>query len=172
MSRNEEPDILIGFVVGAFGVRGEVRVRLETDFPEQLAGKQEIQLRSPDGKIVARRIEEVRLPPDHPDVACVRFEDAKTREDALALKGWELRIFRDQLAELPEGKFYIHDVVGLEVFTTDGRSLGKVTEVLRQPANDVYVTAQALIPAIKSVVVEIDIPGGKMVIRPVPGLLD
>ena len=162
---------MVGVVGGPLGLRGEVRVRLETDFPEQLADKGEIQLRSPDGETSARRIAGLRLIPGR-EVAVVKFEGCETREDAMALRGSELRIDRSRRAKLPEGSYYIQDLVGLEVLTTDGRSLGKIKEVLQMPANDVYVTETVLIPALKSVVQEIDIPGGKMTIRPVEGLLD
>jgi len=172
LSPNEKPEIVVGMVIGVVGVQGEARVRLETDFPERLVEKGEIQLCSPSGEFTARRIESVRIPPGRSDTAFILFEGCKTRDDALALKGCELRIFRNQLVELPEDEYYSFDLVGLDVFTTDGRCLGKITEVLRQPANDVFVTDSALIPALKSVVQEVDICGGKMIIRPVPGLLD
>ena len=172
MARKQEFDILVGVVTSAFGVKGDVRVRLETDFPEGLAEKGDIRLCSPDGLVIARRIESVRLLPVTRDTAAVKLEGCDTRDDALALRGWELRILPSQLAELPKDRFYIHDLVGLEVVTTDGRGLGKITEVMRQPGNDVFVTQTVLIPALKSVVVEVDVAGGKMVIRPVAGLLD
>ena len=71
---------------------------------------------------------------------------------------------------LEEGEYYTFDIIGLEVFDTEGNSLGHVTDVLRTGSNDVYVTSkkgeakQLLIPALKTVVQEINVPEGKMVV--------
>ena len=159
-------------ILGEFGVRGEVRVHVETDYPEQLGGKGEVQLRSPEGDAVWRPITRVRLAPDKRDIAVIKLEGVETREEAEGLRGWEMYVDRSQLVALPKDNFYIHDLVGLEVFTTDGRSLGPITEVLRQPANDVFVTEKALIPALKTVVVEVDIPGKRVVVEPIPGMIE
>ena len=65
-----------------------------------------------------------------------------------------------------------HDIIGLDVYTTDGQHLGQVTEVLKGAANDVYVTPRAMIPAVKQFVLEIDLAGGKMVVEPIEGLIE
>ncbi len=59
----------------------------------------------------------------------------------------------------------MHELVGLQVVTTDGRELGEITEVLKYPANDIYVTATVLIPAVRQVVKEIDLEKGRMVVE-------
>jgi hypothetical protein len=70
------------------------------------------------------------------------------------------------LAEpLPEGHFYLHDVIGLRAVTADGEELGIVTDVLRSPANDVYVAGSLLIPAVKAVVDRIDPAAGLLVVH-------
>ncbi len=71
----------------------------------------------------------------------------------------------------PEGAFWVHQLVGLEVVTEDGRSLGRIREVQGNPANDLWVTESGtLIPAIRDVVTEVDVRGGRVTVRDVPGL--
>ncbi len=71
---------------------------------------------------------------------------------------------------MEEGEYYTFDIIGLEVFDLEGNSLGHVTEVLKTGSNDVYVASkkgqaqQILIPALKAVVKEINLPEGKMVV--------
>ncbi len=173
MSRPEsEADIVVGTVAGAFGIRGEVKVRLETDFPERLAKKGELVLEWPDGKIEKRRLVSVRIDETQYGIGFLKFEGIDDRDTASSMRGTVLRIYREQCEKLPEGHYYLHELVGLAVETTDGRKLGKISEVQQHPANDVYVVGNIMIPALKSVVKEIDIAGGRMVINPVPGLLE
>ena len=76
---------------------------------------------------------------------------------------------------LPADEYYIHDLVGCEVVTAQGRLLGTLTSVLTNPANDVYVIGQGkaeiLLPAIKDVVREVDVANRRIVVQPTPGLL-
>jgi 16S rRNA processing protein RimM len=65
---------------------------------------------------------------------------------------------------LPEGSHYVHQIIGLRVFTTEGRDLGEISEVIQSPASDVYVTAQAMIPALRQVVKQIDLEGKRMIV--------
>jgi len=168
MSHRAEPEVVIGLIVGAFGTRGETKVRLETDFPERLPNRT-VWLKPPDGPPRQSRIESVRF---HKGNALVKFEGVDDMTAAQALRGFEVRVPRSELAELPEGEFYVHDIVGLQAVTEAGEDLGVVTEVIRGPANDVYVTARAMIPALKEVVVSIDLEAGKMIVRPIGGMLE
>ena len=154
-------------------MRGEVRVWLETDYPKRIARKGEIVLRSPDGATESRKITSVKLDESGGNWAIIKFEGIDDRDSAAKLRGYELRIFRWQCAKLPKGHYYFHELVGLSVEATDGRELGAITEVQQHPGNDIYITDKGIIiPALKSIVKEIDIRGGKMVIIPVPGLIE
>jgi len=72
--------------------------------------------------------------------------------------------------ELDEDEYWVDDLVGMAVLTDDGRPLGTVREVLSLPANDVYVTEYCLIPAIKDVLVSVDLELKTITVRPMPGL--
>ncbi|MEX2374511.1 MAG: ribosome maturation factor RimM, partial [Dehalococcoidia bacterium] len=81
------------------------------------------------------------------------------------------------VAPLPEGEYYIHDLIGLRVITLDGDELGILDDVLQTGSNDVYVVKRPgekdlLVPAIDGVLGDIDLEAGTLVIIPVAGLLD
>ena len=141
-----------------------------TEFPERFEAGNELALRLPRGEPRRLKISSER---HHKDGLALKLEGINTREDAESLRGAEFIIDVDELHGLPDGVFYLFDIIGLRVVTDDGRECGKVTEVVQAGANDVYVTSTGLcIPALKTVVAKIDIGEGVMVIRPVPGLID
>ena len=87
-------------------------------------------------------------------------------------------VTREEAVQLPPGHFYIFDLVGLAVYTEDGQHLGRLKEVLQPGANDVYIVEPAdgegeiLLPAIKDVVLDVDLLGGRMLVRLLPGMLE
>lgn len=169
MSPEQAPDVVIGTVVAPHGIRGEVKVRMETDFPERFEELEEVWLQPKSGPGRMAGIEGVRF---HQNVVLIKFEGCDDRNAAEELRDADLRISKEDLVELEAGQFYIHDIIGLDVYTTEGRHLGQVTEVLQGPANDVYVTPMAMIPALKQFVREIDLEERKMIVEPVEGLTE
>lgn len=93
-----------------------------------------------------------------------------TTEQATALHGAQLYIHPSMRPPLPEGKFYIDDLMGMRVQTEAGEDLGEIEEVLETPAHDVYVTPIAMIPGIPEFVVRIDWEHKILTVRDVPGL--
>lgn len=90
--------------------------------------------------------------------------------------GSEICLQRSGLPELEEGEYYWRDLIGLTVVTDQGVILGPVADIFETGSNDVYVVQgsdkEFLIPAIADVIAEIDVPGKKIVITPLDGLLD
>jgi 16S rRNA processing protein RimM len=107
--------------------------------------------------------------------AIVRLIGVETVEAAAALRGEYLYVAAADAARPPRGEYFLHEIVGLAVEAEDGRRLGRIEEILRTGANDVYVVGgplgELLIPAIEEVVRSIDLAAGRLVIRPLPGLL-
>ena len=161
MTQEPEVEVVIGTVTAPFGLRGEVKVRPETDYPERFYDLDEVGLRSPDGRSERLKVESVRF---HKKAALVKFKGFDDIDAADKLRGWDLVVPESETVDLPEDEFFIHDIVGLRVYTVDGRELGEITEVVRGPANDAYVVGETLIPALKSVVREVDIAGRRMVV--------
>jgi 16S rRNA processing protein RimM len=101
--------------------------------------------------------------------------DIADRNAAQAMFGTPLYVKRGDVMPLPEGRYYHDQIIGLRVVTTTGKHLGTVVEIMATGSNDVYITregdAEVLIPALRDVVKEIDVPGGTMVVEPIEGLL-
>jgi len=164
--------LLIGEIVAPFGVRGQVKVRAYTAQIEHLrrhirsvyvgAERREYTL----GKIIEHK----------PGLLVIALGGVATRDAAEALRGQEIAIRESDAAPLEAGEYFIHQLYGLTVVAEDGATIGRVREVLETGANDVLVVARpdqsdALIPMIHDVVQNLDIPGGRVVVRLIEGLL-
>lgn len=169
MPRSER-DIVIGKIIAPLGTRGEVKMILLTEFPERFRAGQELTLRLPTGESKPVKVHAERL---HKEGLALKLDGIDSRDEAEAVRGAEFTIDVDEVHQLPSDEFYMFDLIGLHVVTDDGRECGDVTEIVQGGGNDVYVTSTGLcIPALKSVVANVDLGEGVMVIRPVPGLLD
>jgi 16S rRNA processing protein RimM len=162
--------VVIGTVVAPHGVRGEVRVAPETDFPERLAHLGRATLALPDGKLREVTVTGGRWH-SAKGAVLLRFAEFASRTEAETLRGARIVVRPGDSPMLPEGEYYDWQILGLRVVTTDGRELGTVREVIHTPANDVYATEDHLLPAIAEVVREIDLAGRRLTIAPLPGLL-
>ena len=105
----------------------------------------------------------------------IKFENIDDRDSALKLRGLYIDKFSDECEALPPNEYYIFDLIGLQVKTTDNVWLGEITDVLTLPANDVYIVQDGsneyLIPAIKDVIKKVDLEQGHILIEPLDGLL-
>jgi 16S rRNA processing protein RimM len=148
-------------VVGAKGLAGAMRVEVLTDRPDRLS---EGALLYVEGESEPRRITEVERGGRHP---VIRLEDVDSREGAEMLRGRYLEVDAEPL---PEGNFYWHQIVGLRALDESGAELGTVVEVFRAGENEVYrVEAgsgeELLLPALRDVVLAIDLEAGTMIVR-------
>jgi 16S rRNA processing protein RimM len=111
----------------------------------------------------------------HDQHLIVQLADVTSPEAAARLHGQTLYIRRDEAGRLGRGEFFLHQVLGLAVETTDGRPLGRVEDVLRTGANDVYVVrgglGEILIPAVGAVVKRVDPAAGRLLVELMPGML-
>jgi 16S rRNA processing protein RimM len=163
------PWVAVGRATRAHGVHGEVSVLSLTDVPERFEAGSRV-FAGEDGT----RPLTVRSSRPHRDRVLVRFEEIPDRTAAEALSGTYLFVPADSSPQLPEGEFWPHQILGAEVRTESGRSLGTIAEIVRTQANDVWVTrgedGEALIPALRDLVVSVDLSAGRVVVREVPGL--
>lgn len=158
--------LAVGRISRAHGIRGEVSVHKLTEVEERFDSGSVLQLE--DGRTLT--VESSR---PHQQQLLVKFEEVLTRTDAEALNGEVLLVPSDATPDPPADAFWIHQVVGLEVVTEDGRSLGKIKDVESNPANDLWVTESgALIPAIRDVVKDVDLEARRVTIHELPGLLE
>jgi 16S rRNA processing protein RimM len=168
MSDTLSPYLTIGIILRHHGLAGELVVRPETDFPERFSPGATVYI---DGR--AETVEKAR---NDRGRVLLKIEGVDGEADARALRGKALEVHRDQRARLPEGSYYHTDLIGLEVYTTGGEHLGKLTRIISTGANDVYAVAregeEVLLPATEEVVVEVDVAAGRMTVKPLPGLLE
>jgi len=101
----------------------------------------------------------------------VAFDGVTDRAAAEALRGAELIVPRSRARELGPREYWDHDLVGCEVLTAAGEAVGRVSEVLHAPANDVLVVGGHLIPLVEHIVLDVQ-PKKTITIDPIPGLLD
>lgn len=170
--QNEIEWATIGKVVALFGVRGELKVRLLTDVPNRFAELDAVHV-GPNH--IRHLIQNVR--PHKGEMIVLKLEGIDDANAAEVLRNQDLLIPLSNLAKLPPGSYYQHDIIGLQVFTMDGRDLGKIVDIITTGSNDVYsiktpAGPQVLIPAIKDVIKQIDLIRHTMYIDPLPGLLD
>jgi len=161
------PGLVAGKITKAHGLRGEVTVLVLSEVPERFEPGSSLHLE--DGRtltVAATRPDRRRL--------LVTFEGVGDRNAAELLNGRYLFVPEEDAPELPEGSFWPHQLEGCEVVTDSGRELGAIREVVLGVANDIWVTGppedEVLIPALKDVVVSVDVPGRKVVVRDIPGL--
>jgi 16S rRNA processing protein RimM len=162
--------IAVGRIGRAHGVRGEVTVLPLTSVASRF---------EPGSVLFAAEDERERLTVasarPHLDRLLVHFDEVQDRDHAHALQGRYLLVPADSAPPLPEGEFWPHQLIGADVVTESGRSLGRIVDVVHTPANDIWVARdgprEVLIPALKDVVVSVDgEPLRRVVVREVPGL--
>ena len=160
--------IAIGQILAPWGVKGKLKVEVVTDFPERF---------SPQATIyINRQPMAIDSTEWHKGKAIIKLTTVDSVEEAQKLRGQPVEIPHSQLYSLPEGQCYHFQLIGLEVWTTQGELLGNITEILTAESNDNYVvrgaTGEILIPAIEDVVKSVDLNKGHMVIEPIEGLLN
>lgn len=158
--------VLLGVVIGAQGIRGEVKVKTFTGEPEAIGdygplidAKSERRF-----KLKVRRISKG-------DVVIAAIQGITDRNAAEALKGTELYVSRDALPAAEDGEFYYADLVGLQAFATDGRVLGAVIAVHNFGAGDILEVkpegaASVMVPFTDDAVPEVDLEGGRVTVEP------
>ncbi len=175
-ARSPEPRYLaVGRILRPHGIRGEVRVGVVTDFPERLGEHTDFYLARPESPELARRysVENLRW---HRDVLLLKLRGCDDRNAAEELRGLLVQIPIEDAVPLEEGEYYHYQLIGVRVETADGEWLGQIAEVLKTGANDVYVVrgprGEVLLPAVADVVLELDLDAERMVIHPLPGMLE
>ncbi|MBF6612312.1 MAG: 16S rRNA processing protein RimM [Chloroflexi bacterium] len=207
---NAPERLIVGQVVAPFGVKGELKVNILTEFPERFR-KMEQLLLAPFDSLPAHLAPSASLDPKtvrsfqshaegsvprsptafRPPSTATPFEIESTQlhkgqlllklqgvndaDAAAALRGYWVLVPLEQARKLPRGSYYLYQIVGLEVHTTEGNHLGKIADVITTSANDVYVvqgpgvtdpTGELLVPGIKAIVKRIELKRGRVIIAP------
>lgn len=153
------------------GVRGEVLLEIHTDFPERLqAGKTVFLGESHEQATILQQRQ-------HQHGLLLRLAGYDTPEAAGILRNQTLYVAFEDTPELPEGEYYFHELLDLEVFREDGKKLGVLSEIIETGANDVYVVttpsgSEILLPAIQDVILSVSLEEQKMTVHLLPGLIE
>jgi 16S rRNA processing protein RimM len=160
--------LIVGHILAPWGIRGELKVEVLTDFPERFAPRKVVYLNTNPLEIESCRYHKHHL--------ILKLATIDSIEAADKLRGQDLTIPGSELYLLPQGQYYTFQLIGLKVVTTEGQTLGLVTDIMSTASNDVYIVegkrGEILIPAIEDVVKSIDLKKGEMVIEAIEGLLD
>ena len=155
----------IGLVERPAGLKGELKARPLTDYPERF---------DPGSTVfIGQRARTVQRSRWHKDRVYFKIDGVAGREAAEELRNLLIEIPDGEIPE--EGAWYIDQIEGIAVVSRDGRAIGHVSEVLQTGANDVYVVSRQderdlLIPALRDVIVEVDAAAGRMVVDLPDGL--
>ena len=155
--------IVLGQIVAPHGVRGDLRIMPLTSNVQLFYELDYFLL--PDG----RKLHIVNARP-HKNLILARMEEVNSIEEAEALRGQKISVLREDLPELPEGRYYIGDLLGLPVVDEEDVPIGVLKDILQNGSADVYVIQpprgkEILVADIPENIRQIDISGGKIVVR-------
>lgn len=165
----------IGKIVGAHGVKGNVKVYSFVESLSLFEQESSILVVSAKG---SEKIFKIKWIKPHGRVVLLSLEGIENRDLAETLIGSELFVKRDSFPKLVDGSYYWFEIIGLAVFTNDEKYIGRVESIIPTGSNDVYVVKDAqkdrdneiLIPAIESAVLEIDLEQKRMIVDLPEGL--
>ncbi|MFD2700082.1 ribosome maturation factor RimM [Paenibacillus shunpengii] len=163
----------VGKIVNTHGIRGELKVLPLTDFPEERFAKgSKLVIDTGEGQLPVT-VESARL---HKNMFVVRLNDFTNINEVEKYKGMMLKVSAEYQTELSEDEFYFHQIVGCEVVTDEGETLGTIKEILTPGANDVWVVKanngkEILLPYIDDVILHVDVVNQKVIVHLMEGLV-
>ena len=162
----------IGFIRKPHGLKGFVRVEGLSDDRDRFADLDRIGVERKDGGRESLEIE--RCGRDGNGWR-MKFRGIDKAEHAERLRGAYIQVPEEAVAPLPRDAYYVFELEGCSVVSVEGEEIGTLREVMSLPANDVFVvdtpTGEAMIPAVRDIVVELDPGASRVVIRKIPGLI-
>lgn len=162
--------LLIGKLRKPHGLHGEIAMEVWTEFPERLRGGRTVYV---GNDYLPLKLRSVR---SSAQLLLIAFQGIASPEQVGTMRNQWVYVRADQVPPLAEGEYYHHQIVGLRVKSVEGQLLGVVVGILETGTNDVLVIhpeigEDILLPYIDEVIVEIDLKGGVIEVRPLPGLL-
>jgi 16S rRNA processing protein RimM len=152
----------IGQIINTHGLKGELKVYPLTDDISRYRKLKKVYIDNTERKVIWCKTQI--------DKIIMKIEGIDSIEEALKYKNVYLEVKREDAVKLPEGRYYISDLLECTVYDTNNEKIGKIFNVIQTPANDVYwikEEKEILIPALKDIVLNVDIEEKKITIRPV-----
>jgi len=169
--KDAEPDpfLAVARVVAAHGIKGEARCAILTDFPERFRKTRMLFLGAERRRF---EVEQARL---QRGSVLIKLAGVDDRAAAEHLRGVTLYVPEAEAVILPEGSYFWHQIIGLQVQTVEGSALGQISEILETGSNDVYVVqgprGELLLPAIRDVIQNVDLERGLITVALMEGLV-
>ncbi|MUT66327.1 ribosome maturation factor RimM [Paenibacillus sp. NEAU-GSW1] len=167
----------VGKLVNTHGLRGEVKIMPSTDFAdERFAVGSKLSLQDEQsGKAIEIEITAAR---EHKGTYIAKLKGFNDINEVEKYKGWLLKISETEQAELEDGQYYYHQIIGCKAVTEDGEELGVISEILSPGANHVWVVdrvkpkgKQILLPVIDDVILDVDVAEKVVTVRLLEGLI-
>ena len=163
--------VLIGKIVGAHGLEGTHKIRSYAESLSIFKPGSAILIRSDSGREASYEIKWIK---SHTKTPLLALRGIADRDQAEAMIGSELFIHQSELPQLDEDSFYWYELIGIDVFTTEEEYLGRIESIIETGSNDVYVAKngakEILIPALASVVVDVNLEQKRMRVNLPEGL--
>lgn len=162
----------VGIISSMHGIKGEVKVFPTTDDPNRFKKLKSVLLDT-GRETLDLQVEQVKF---FKQFVILKFKEFDNINEVEKYKGKGLFVTRENAVKLKPNEYFIADMIGMEVFTDEGRKFGILTDVLETGANDVYVVEteehkEVLLPAIKECILNVDIAERKMEIHLMEGLV-
>ncbi len=169
------PFLLLGQVLRPHGIRGELRVEVMTAYPERILPEQHIYLGPDPADVNAARLYTIVQARRHQQYLILQLVGVGNRNAAELLREQYVMVALEDAAPLEDDEYYLFQVIGLDVITTEGEALGRITDVIETGANDVFVVrgprGEVLLPVINECVRDIDLDKGTVTVHLMAGLL-
>ena len=161
----------IGQIVNTFGIKGEVKVVPFTDDIRRFDELEKVYVKTKK-ESKQYQVENVKY---HKNMVLLKLKSIDRIEEAELLRNAFLEVDREDAIPLEEGQYFIVDLIGLEVYTDEGKLLGKVEDIYNAGANDIYVIKdelgkQILLPGIDEVIKEVKLDD-RIIVHLIPGLI-
>jgi 16S rRNA processing protein RimM len=163
--KNSHTWVAVGVIQRPHGLRGFVRVKPLTDWPERFKKLSSVCSLQSDSVRQELRIEQVIV---RSSDVFIKFRGIDDRAGAEALTGATLAIGRSECVSLPAGEFYAFEIIGLKVVNPQGENIGTLADIINYPAHDVWMIRNGnkewLIPATQDFVKKVDVAAGVIVV--------
>lgn len=156
-----EQFLTVGKIINTHGIRGEVKIKPTTDDVNRFKSLKEAYIDEKEIFISGCKFQ--------PGKVILKIEGIDSIEEAEKLKNKLIKVKREKAVQLPKDTYFAVDIIGCEVYEETGNKIGTVDDIIYTGSNDVYWVKgenEVLIPALKDIVLEIDINNKKIIIKP------
>lgn len=162
----------IGQIVNTFGIKGVIKVNPFTDDVSEFEKIKEILIEK-NKELIEFQVEEAKL---HKNQVLLKLKGINDINEAEKLKGCYIKLPREKAKKLPKDTYFIADLIGVEVYSDDGKLLGKVNDIYNTGSADIYeikdeLGKQILLPGTKEVIKQIDVDNEKIIVHLIDGLV-